>query len=137
MLFRSAMDALDSGAELAEHGVIRIGMSVGRKGDTGYKNRMSDHYHHVVNTFRQSTGLGQFNSIKVKGVRNGNAQTLDLLEDQLVNIVEVDPDKWFDPDKSAKQARKVLIKNIREGRYSNLQLPPGGTPIRTFNQARI
>lgn len=131
-------EALESGKRLAEDGVVRIGMSIGRKGDQAFKQRLSDAFRQRVGQLRQSLGLQDFNSAKVRGQRNGDAQTIDLLEDRLVHSVEVEDDIWFDTERSIAYASEVLQTQIDQGQFSDLRVAddPKSGRILPFNPGR-
>lgn len=117
-------EALEAGKRLAEDGTVRIGMSVGRKGDQNFKERMSEMYRARVFQLRQSLGLQDFNSARVHGRRLGNPQMVDLIEDRLVHSVEVEADQWFDSDLSVEYASEVLVGEVSSGEYSEYLFPP-------------
>lgn len=114
--------ALESGKQLVDDGIVRIGMSVGQRGDRTFKQRMSDQFHARVEQLRQSFGLHEFKAAKVTGSRQGNSQTIDLIEDRLVETVEVEEDRWFDSNESTSYAADILVREIEGGPYSEYRL---------------
>lgn len=102
------VEALDGARSLSHDGVIRIGLSVGQKGDAFYKASFSEHVRGLVDQLRQATGFGDLTTAKVAGSVRGNRQVIDLINDKFVERVEVDPDKFGDPERATSHAREVL-----------------------------
>jgi hypothetical protein len=122
-------EALDMGKRLTQDGTVRIGMSVGRSGDRDFKERMSLRYHELVNALRTSVGLSELSAARVRGVYRGSSETIDLLEDRLAEQVNVDGDRWSDPDRAIEYARETLLTQIEQGPFGGVQthgnLPAG------------
>lgn len=102
-------EALDSASQLSDDGIVRIGLSVGRKGDSNFKHRMSEKYRTLVTSLRSGLGLSHFHAAKVRGASHGDQKVIDLLEDRLVQSVEVEDSLWFDPETSARHAGEILF----------------------------
>ncbi|SMX90148.1 oxidoreductase [Brevibacterium aurantiacum] len=129
--------ALDAGRQLANDGTVRIGMSVGQKGDQNFKQRMSNRYHEVIDRLRQSAGLGEFNTARVRGQRRGNPQAIDLIQDRLVHTVDVEDDRWFDPDSSVQYASEVLTSEVDSGEFAaNRIVSSNAGSVLQFNSER-
>ena len=115
-------EALDAAKKLTDDGIVRIALSVGQKGDQTFKQRMSEKYHGLVKRMQQAVGLQNFKTAKVTGVRNGNRQIINLIEDQLVETVDVEEDRWFDPEKSVEYATNVLLREVNKGSYREYRI---------------
>jgi hypothetical protein len=102
------VEALDGARSLSHDGVLRIGLSVGQKGDAFYKASFSDHVRSLVDQVRQATGFGDLTTARVVGRVRGNRQVIDLINDKFVERVDVDPDKFGDPDQATNHAKEVL-----------------------------
>lgn len=102
------VQALDGARALAQDGVIRIGISVGRSGNAAHKQRMRRRIRQMTDLLRGSDGLAEFNSARVTGNVQGNNRSINLLEDHFIEKTEVDADRINDPDRSAEYAREVL-----------------------------
>ncbi|WP_139204891.1 hypothetical protein [Arthrobacter sp. OV608] len=100
--------ALDGARSLSHDGVIRIGLSVGQKGDAFYKASFSEHVRTLVDQLRQATGFGDLTTARVAGSVRGDRQVVDLINDRFVERVDVDPDKFGDPERATNYARDVL-----------------------------
>ena len=135
------VEALDGARNLSQDGTIRIGLSVGQKGDAFYKKTFSDRLRSLTSELRQATGLGEFSTAKVTGKiagRSGN-QVIDLINDKFVERVEVDPDKFADPDQATSHAKEILAA-AADGvsTYLRETLPQVGSDLGTlgdFNDA--
>jgi hypothetical protein len=102
------VEALDGARSLSHDGVIRIGLSVGQKGDAFYKATFSDHVRSLVSELRQATGFGEFSTARVAGQVRGSRQVIDLINDKFVERVDVDPDKFGDPEQATHHAKEIL-----------------------------
>lgn len=129
--------ALEAGKQLTEDGMVRIGLSVGQKGDRSFKEQMSEKYHDLVSSLRQAIGLQDFKTASVMGVRNGNRQMINLIEDQLVESVDVEDDKWFDSDKSVEYATNILRREVSQGPHKNKKIDAiRGADVIAFDSRR-
>lgn len=113
-------EALESASQLTDDGIVRIGLSVGRKGDASFKQRMSERYRSLVRSLRSGLGLSSFDAAKVRGVSQGDQRVIDLLEDRLVQSVEVEDSLWFDPEQSAAHAGEILARRVTDSPFANL-----------------
>lgn len=112
--------ALESASQLTDDGIVRIGLSVGRKGDANFKQRMSEKYRSLVGSLRSGLGLSNFHTAKARGVSRGDQRVVDLLEDRLVQSVEVEDSLWFDPQRSAAHAGEILARRVTESPFADL-----------------
>lgn len=108
------VEALDGASRLTHDGVIRIGLSVGRAGDAHYKQAFSRRLQELTDHLRQAAGIGALKTAKVSGVHQGNPQVVDLVNDKFVERVEVDADRFNDPDLALGYAREVLHSAVTE-----------------------
>lgn len=104
------VEALDGARQLSHDGMIRIGLTVGLRGDAQFKASFSDHLRSLVSQLRQAVGFNELTTARVAGQVNGHRQVIDLIHDRFVERVKVDADKLGDPDKSVEHAREVLAK---------------------------
>lgn len=111
-------EALESASRLASNGIVRIGMSIGRRGNREFKARMNDYFHAKLSELRQAAGLTHFQSAKVHGEYRGNPQVVDLIQDRLVLSVEVDEERMSDPDEAVSYATEVLMSEVRNGPFA-------------------
>lgn len=102
------VEALDGARSLSHDGVLRIGLSVGQKGDAFYKASFSDHVRNLVDQVRQATGFGDLTTARVAGHVRGSRQVVDLINDKFVERVSVDPDKFGDPQQAVDHAKEVI-----------------------------
>lgn len=102
------VQALDGARTLAQDGVVRIGISVGRSGDAAHKQGMRGRIRQMTDLLRRSDGLAEFNSARVTGNIQGSNRSINLLEDHFIEKTEVDADRINDPDQSAEYARELL-----------------------------
>lgn len=108
--------ALDGGRILAQDGVVRIGMSVGRRGDAAHKDRLRRRIRQLVEGLRGSDGLAEFSSARVSGSIRGTERSLNLLEDRFIEKTEVDADRLNDPERSAQYAQELLQAALQRNR---------------------
>lgn len=102
------IEALDGARLLAQDGVVRIGMSVGRRGTRVHKESIRARLSRRVADLRGSGALSEFDSARVSGTVSGSPRTVDLLEDRFVEKTDVDADRLNDPQRSIAYAREVL-----------------------------
>lgn len=102
------VQALDGARGLAQDGVVRIGVSVGRKGNRAHKEGTRQKIQRLIGTLRGSGAVTEFDSARVNGTIAGEQRTVDLLSDRFVEKTEVDADRLTDPDQSAQYARELL-----------------------------
>lgn len=102
------VEALDGARTLAQDGVVRIGISVGRSGNAAHKQGMRGRIRQMTDLLRGSDGLAEFNSARVTGNIQGGNRSINLLEDHFIEKTEVDADRINDPDRSAEYARELL-----------------------------
>ena len=65
--------ALDGAALLAQQGVVRIGLSVGRRGDRAHKASMRRRLRELIDDLRGSGALSEFDRAKVTGSIRGRS----------------------------------------------------------------
>lgn len=97
-------------------GVIRVGVTVGRRGTREQKGRIRDSIRGLVNQLRGSGSVEELNSARVTGTVNGTQRSVDLYEDRFVEKIDVEADRLNDPERSAAYARSVLSDALRESR---------------------
>lgn len=102
------VQALDGARTLAQDGVVRVGISVGRSGDASHKQHMRTRIKQMTDLLRGSDGLSEFNSARVTGTIRGTNRSLNLLEDHFIEKTEVDADRINNPDRSVEYARELL-----------------------------
>lgn len=110
--------SLDAAAQLANDGVIRLGLSVGRRGSAEHKRGLGERFRTLLDGLRTSAGLNSFDTVKVGGKYRGNPQVIDLLADRLVETVVVEDSMWFDHEESLEYATGVLTRQLLKGRFS-------------------
>lgn len=133
------VEALDGASQLSQDGIIRLGISVGRKGDAAYKASFSEKLKSLARNIRQAAGIGSVETARVQGIHKGHSQTIDLIEDRFVENIQVDPDLLNDPDHSAEYAKRLLREAAEESSaYLKRVVPPVGSntvDLRPFNGA--
>jgi hypothetical protein len=118
------VQALDGARTLAQDGVVRVGISVGRSGDAAHKQNMRTRIRQMTELLRSSDGLSEFNSARVTGTIQGTNRSLNLLEDQFIEKTEVDADRINDPDRSVTYARDLLQSSrVRNKEYLESAVP--------------
>jgi len=118
------VQALDGARTLAQDGVVRVGISVGRSGDAVHKQNMRRRIRQRIDLLRGSDGLSEFNSARVTGTIQGTSRSLNLLEDHFIEKTEVDADRINDPDRSAEYARELLQSSMaRNKEYLESAVP--------------
>lgn len=127
------VQALDGARTLAQDGVVRVGISVGRSGDAAHKQTMRRRIRQMTDLLRGSDGLSEFNSARVTGTMQGTNRSLNLLEDHFVEKTEVDADRINDPDRSAEYARELLRSSrVRNKEYLESAVPAVADEIAEF-----
>ncbi|WP_255788298.1 oxidoreductase [Mycobacteroides abscessus] len=121
------VEALAAAQALAHDGVVRIGMSVGKRGNRAHKDGIRRHFRSLVDRLRGSDGLSEFDSARVSGSVAGTQRSVDLLEDRFIEKTDVDADRLNDPEQSTEYARELLRTSIqRNGDYLWSSLPEAG-----------
>lgn len=110
------VQALDGARALAQDGVVRIGISVGRRGTGTQKDAIRRRIRELVDALRGSGALSEFESARVVGSISGSPQSVDLLEDRFVEKTQVDADRLNDPDRSTTYARELLSQSLTRNR---------------------
>ncbi|WP_260508818.1 oxidoreductase [Mycolicibacterium farcinogenes] len=116
--------ALDGARALAHDGVVRIGISVGRRGTGAQKDTMRRRIRELIDTLRGSGALSEFESARVVGSISGTPQSVDLLEDRFVERTMVDADRLNDPERSTAYARELLRQSLTRNREYLLSAVP-------------
>lgn len=106
------VQALDGARALAQDGVVRIGISVGRRGTGTQKDAIRRRIRELIDNLRGSGALSEFESARVVGSISGTPQSVDLLEDRFVERTEVDADRLNDPEQSTAYARELLRQSL-------------------------
>ncbi|WP_441958193.1 oxidoreductase [Mycolicibacterium houstonense] len=106
------VQALDGARALAQDGVVRIGISVGRRGTGTQKDAIRRRIRELIDNLRGSGALSEFESARVVGSISGTPQSVDLLEDRFVERTEVDADRLNDPERSTAYARELLRQSL-------------------------
>lgn len=106
------VQALDGARALAQDGVVRIGISVGRRGTGAQKDAIRQRLRELVDNLRGSGALSEFESARVVGSISGTPQSVDLLEDRFVERTVVDADRLNDPVRSTAYARELLRQSL-------------------------
>jgi len=121
------VQALDGARALAHDGVVRVGVSVGRRGNEAHKRNIRDRIRQLVNDLRGSGHLSEFDSARVSGTINGTHRSLDLMEDRFVEQTDVDPDQLKDPARSTRYAARLLRQSLdKNEEYLMSVVPPVG-----------
>ncbi|MDO3166660.1 oxidoreductase [Mycobacteroides abscessus subsp. abscessus] len=103
-----------AGAQVLTHdGVVRLGVSVGKRGNRAHKEGIRRHLRELIDRLRGSGALSEFDSAKVSGSIAGTQRSVDLLEDRFVEKADVDADRLNDPQRSTEYARELLRASIR------------------------
>lgn len=110
------VQALDGARALAQDGVVRIGISVGRRGTGTQKDAIRRRIRELVDALRGSGALSEFESARVVGSISGSPQSVDLLEDRFVEKTQVDADRLNDPERSTTYARELLSQSLTRNR---------------------
>lgn len=110
------VQALDGARVLAQDGVVRIGMSVGRRGTRAHKDVIRQRFVQLIQNLRGSGALSEFNSARVHGTIAGAPRSVDLLEDHFIEKSEVDADRLNDPERSIEYARELLRASLTRNR---------------------
>jgi hypothetical protein len=110
------VQALDGARVLAQDGVVRIGMSVGRRGTRAHKDGIRRRFVQLMQDLRGSGALSEFNSARVHGTIAGAPRSVDLLEDRFIEKTEVDADRLNDPQRSTEYARELLRASLTRNR---------------------
>lgn len=110
------VQALDGARALAQDGVVRIGISVGRRGTGTQKDAIRRRIRDLVDALRGSGALSEFESARVVGSISGSPQSVDLLEDRFVEKTQVDADRLNDPERSTAYARELLLQSLTRNR---------------------
>lgn len=132
------VEALDGARALAQGGVVRVGISVGRSGDAAHKQGMRRRIRQMTDLLRASDGLSEFNSARVTGTIQGTNRSLNLLEDRFIEKTEVDADRINDPDQSAEYARELLRSSrARNKAYLESAVPAVPEEVAAFPTAFI
>lgn len=123
--------ALDGAKVLATDGVVRIGMSVGRRGNRAQKATIRQRIRGRIDDLRGSGSLSEFTSARVTGSISGNQRSVDLMEDRFVEKTEVDADRLNDPDRSAEYAAELLQQSLaKNSQYLSSVVPKlGDDPV--------
>ncbi len=111
-------------------GVIRVGVTVGRRGTRAEKGRIRASIRLLVDQLRGSAATEELDSARVTGTINGTQRSVDLHADRFVEKVEVAADRINDPEESARYARMILNEALRGSRdHLDLAVPsvPNGT----------
>ena len=106
------VQALDGARALAQDGVVRVGVSVGRRGSESQKDAMRRRIRELIDALRGSGALSEFDSAHVVGSISGSQRSVDLLEDRFVEKTEVDADRLNDPAQSTAYARDLLAQSL-------------------------
>lgn len=118
------VQALDGARALAQDGVVRIGISVGRRGTGAQKDAIRRRLRELVDNLRGSGALSEFESARVVGSVSGTQQSVDLLEDRFVERTVVDADRLNDPVRSTAYARELLGQSLTRNREYLLSAVP-------------
>lgn len=110
------VQALEGARALAQDGVVRIGISVGRRGTGTQKDAIRRRLRELVDNLRGSGALSEFESARVVGSVSGAQQAVDLLEDKFVEKTVVDADRLNDPVRSTAYARDLLRQSLSRNR---------------------
>ncbi|CDO32047.1 hypothetical protein [Mycolicibacterium porcinum] len=110
------VQALDGARALAQDGVVRIGISVGRRGTGTQKDAIRRRIRELVDALRGSGALSEFESARVVGSISGSPQSVDLLEDRFVEKTQVDADRLNDPERSTTYALELLSQSLTRNR---------------------
>lgn len=111
------VEALDGAKVLAQDGVVRIGMSVGRRGNRVHKDAIRQRFVQLIQTLRGSGALSEFDSARVVGTIAGTPRSVDLMgEDRFVEKTQVDADRLNDPVRSTAYARELLLASLARNR---------------------
>ncbi len=126
------VQALEGARALAQDGVVRIGISVGRRGTGTQKDAIRRRLRELVDNLRGSGALSEFESARVVGSVSGTQQAVDLLEDKFVEKTVVDADRLNDPVRSTAYARDLLRQSLSRNREYLLTAVAGvpGEPAR-------
>lgn len=118
------VQALDGARALAHDGVVRIGISVGRRGTGTQKEAIRRRIRELIDALRGSGALSEFESARVVGSISGTPQSVDLLEDKFVEKTQVDADRLNDPERSTTYARELLRQSLTRNRDYLLSAVP-------------
>ncbi|MGV0772879.1 oxidoreductase [Mycobacterium syngnathidarum] len=118
------VQALDGARALAHDGVVRIGISVGRRGTGTQKEAIRRRIRELIDALRGSGALSEFESARVVGSISGTPQSVDLLEDKFVEKTRVDADRLNDPERSTAYARELLRQSLTRNRDYLLSAVP-------------
>lgn len=130
--------ALDGARMLAEDGVVRIGLSVGRRGNRAHKNTIRARLRERIDQLRGSGALSEFSSARVSGTIGGSPRSVDLLEDRFIEKTPVDADRLNDPEHSAAYAYELLRTAVKKNEtYLKSVIKPVGKDRVAFSDAFI
>ncbi|MDP9935403.1 hypothetical protein ACIPY1_12170 [Paenarthrobacter nicotinovorans] len=109
-------DVLESASRLMNQGTFRISLSVGRSGSADEKRRIRERIQRLIDLFRQAGSVEHFDYVVAEGKDSltGDREVVDLLKERFISHIEVDPDAFNDPQKSAAEAIVILNKQARD-----------------------
>ncbi|MFC8041047.1 hypothetical protein ACFUOZ_16965 [Paenarthrobacter sp. NPDC057355] len=109
-------DVLESASRLMNQGTFRISLSVGRSGNADEKRGIRERIQRLIDLFREAGSVEHFDYVVAEGKDSltGDREVVDLLKERFISHIEVDPDVFNDPGKSAAEAIANLNKQARD-----------------------
>lgn len=104
--------ALEANRVLAQDGVVKVGVAVGKRGTRGEKELRRSHIRRLIDQLRGSGAITEMQSARVTGTIRGSQRSVDLLADHFVERTEVDADRLAHPDRSAAYAHGLLEQSL-------------------------
>lgn len=105
-------EALEANRVLAQDGVVKVGVAVGRRGTRYQKDQRRLHIRRLIDQLRGSGAITEMQSARVTGTVSGSQRSVDLLADHFVERTEVDADRLAHPDRSATYAHGLLEESV-------------------------
>lgn len=105
-------EALEANRILAQDGVVKVGVAVGRRGTRAQKDGRRSHIRRLIDQLRGSGAITEMQSARVTGTIRGAQRSVDLLSDHFVERTEVDADRLADPERSATYAHGLLEQSL-------------------------
>ncbi|UOT06777.1 oxidoreductase [Rhodococcus opacus] len=107
-------EALEANRVLAQDGVVKVGVAVGRRGTRDQKDRRRFHIRELIDQLRGSGAISEMQSARVTGTIRGSQRSVDLFADHFVERTEVDADRLANPERSASYAHSVLEQSLAD-----------------------